>query len=634
MSSNCSGNSKSGDVPSLWGRLFHYLRPYWHWAVLSLLLTLLVTGLSLMPPKLMQLLLDEAIPRKNMKLLWQLSALLLGVYLVNTVISFARTYLMSWLGQKVLYDMRSELYQHLQRLSLSFYDTHRTGQLMSRITGDVGMLEGFLIHSIPQFFVDLLTLFGIGFVLFQTNWKLALISLAPTPFLFFMTVKYKDFILPVYRRLRYAWGDLTSFLSDTLGGIRVVKVFNQEEHEVKRFRIKNERILKGSLQGVLIWSIFFPTMGLISTISLVAVWFIGGKQVMEGTLSLGVLTMFTLYLQRFYMPVQNLAQLNDVIQRTKASAERVFEILDTQPDIQNAPEAIVPEEIKGHILLENVKFSYPGSNEPSLKGINLEIRPGEMVGIVGRSGAGKSTLVALIPRFYDPTEGCIKLDGIDLRKIDIFSLRANIGMVLQEPYLFHGTIKENIAYGKPDSDMLGIIRAAKAANAHQFIMEFPEAYDSYVGERGMKLSGGQRQRISIARALLRDPKILILDEATSSVDSESEYAIQKALERLLQGRTTIAIAHRLSTLRKAHKLIVLENGEIVEEGTHEELMEKENGIYRRFVEIQMRMSETLSTASDGNGNGHKNELAHTASSSQKARGDNKSCLTNGNLNLT
>jgi ABC-type multidrug transport system fused ATPase/permease subunit len=608
VSGNSSGSGdRSGDSQSLWRRLFRYLRPYWHWAILSLVLTLLVTGLSLLPPKLMQLLLDKAIPQKNMKLLWQLSALLLGVYLVNTVISFARTYLMSWLGQKVLYDMRSELYEHLQRLSLSFYDTHRTGQLMSRITGDVGMLEGFLIHSIPQFFVDLLTLFGIGFVLFQTNLKLALIALAPTPLLFVMTVKYKDFILPVYRRLRYAWGDLTSFLSDTLGGIRVVKVFNQEEHEVHRFRTKNERILKGSLQGVLIWSTFFPTMGLIGTISLVAVWFVGGKQVMEGTLSLGVLTMFTLYLQRFYMPVQNLAQLNDVIQRMKASAERVFEILDTQPDIKNDPEAIVPKEVKGHIVFENVKFAYPGSGELVLKGINLEIRPGEMVGIVGRSGAGKSTLAALIPRFYDPTEGSIKLDGIDLRKIDLAALRSNIGMVLQEPYLFHGTIKENIAYGKPDADMLDIIRAAKAANAHQFIMEFPDAYDSYVGERGMKLSGGQRQRISIARALLRDPKILILDEATSAVDSESEYAIQQALERLLQGRTTIAIAHRLSTLRKADKLIVLENGEIVEEGTHEELMAKEDGIYRRLVEIQMRMSETLSAADFNGGNGHKHK---------------------------
>ena len=331
---------------------------------------------------------------------------------------------------------------------------------------------------------------------------------------------------------------------------------------------------------------------------------------MEGTLSLGVLTMFTLYLQRFYMPVQNLAQLNDVLQRTKASAERVFEILDTQPDIQKAPDAVVPEEIKGHISLENVKFSYPGNGDLVLKGINLEISPGEMVGIVGRSGAGKSTLAALIPRFYDPAEGSIKLDGIDLRKIDLATLRANIGMVLQEPYLFHGTIKENIAYGKPDADMLDIIRAAKAANAHGFIMEFPDAYDAYVGERGMKLSGGQRQRISIARALLRDPKILILDEATSAVDSESEYAIQQALERLLQGRTTIAIAHRLSTLRKANKLIVLENGEIVEEGTHEELMAKEDGIYRRLVEIQMRMSETLSTVplNGDNGNGHKHQL--------------------------
>lgn len=602
----------SNGGPSMWRRLFRYLRPYWHWALLSLVLTLVVTALSLLPPKLMQLLLDKAIPRKDLSLLWHLCGLLLGVYLASALISFARTYLMSWLGQKVLYDMRSELYQHLQRLSLSFYDNHRTGQLMSRITGDVGMLEGFLIHSIPQFFVDLLTLLGIGFVLFQTDIKLALIALAPSPLLFLMTVKYKDFVLPVYRRLRYVWGDLTSFLSDTLGGIRVVKVFNQEEHEVGRFRHKNLRILQTSLKGVLIWSTFFPAMGLVSSVSLVAVWLVGGKEVMEGTLSLGVLTMFTLYLQRFYMPVQNLAQLNDVIQRTKASAERVFEILDTQPDIVNAPDAVVPQTVRGHLRLKGVRFAYPGNSEPVLRGIDLEIRPGEMIGIVGRSGAGKSTLAALIPRFYDPTEGSIELDGIDLRKVDLQALRAHIGMVLQEPYLFHGTIKDNIAYGKPDADMLDIIRAAKAANAHQFIMEFPDAYDAYVGERGTKLSGGQRQRISIARALLRDPKILILDEATSAVDSESEYAIQQALERLLQGRTTIAIAHRLSTLRKADKLVVLENGEIVEQGTHEELMAKEDGIYRRLVEIQMRMSETLNFApitppkdTKRNGDGHE-----------------------------
>lgn len=592
-------DSNSSDSQSLWRRLLRYLRPYWHLALLSLMLTLTVTGISLLPPWLLKLLLDEAIPDKNAKLLMNLSLALLAVYLFSAAVSFVRTYLMAWLGQRVLYDMRLGLYQHLQRLSLSFYDNHRTGQLMSRITGDVSMLEGFLVHSIPQFFVDLLTLFGIGFVLFQTDVKLALIALAPAPLLFLMTVKYKDFVLPIYRRLRYVWGDLTSFLSDTLGGIRVVKVFNQEGNEASRFRKKNERVLKTSMQSVLVWSTFSPAMGLMGSISLVAVWVVGGREVMQGTLSLGVLTMFTLYLQRFYAPIQNLAYLNDVIQQTRASAERVFEIMDTEPDIKNAPDAVVPKEVKGQLVFRNVNFAYPGSSEPVLKGINLKIKPGEMVGIVGRSGAGKSTLVSLIPRFYDPSDGQILLDGLDLRKVDLQSLRANIGMVLQEPYLFHGTIKENITYGKPDANILEIIRAAKAANVHDFIMEFPDGYDTHVGERGIKLSGGQRQRISISRALLHNPKILILDEATSAVDSESEYAIQQALERLLQGRTTIAIAHRLSTLRKADKLIVLESGEIVEEGTHEELMEKEDGIYHRLVEMQMRMSETLAVLPQG-----------------------------------
>ncbi|MCS7224084.1 MAG: ABC transporter ATP-binding protein/permease [Armatimonadetes bacterium] len=581
----------------MWRRLFSYLRPEWHWAITSMILTLAMTYISLLPPTLMQKVLDEAIPKKSVDLLVKLSMALLAIYLLSTLLSVLRTYLMSWLGQKILARMRMDLYAHLQRLSLSFYDSHRTGQLMSRITGDVGTMESFIVHSVQQLIVDLLTVGVIGYFLFRTDVPLALIGLAPAPIMFLMSIKYKDLVLPIYRRLRYAWGDLSSFLSDTLAGVRVVKVFNQEGQEVDRFWKKNKRIFDTNMRHVFLWSAFFPGMGLLGSISLVAIWLIGGRQVMEGTLSLGVLTMITLYLQRFYGPVHNLAHFNDIVQSTKASAERVFEILDTVPDVANSPDAVKPNKVRGHLIFRNVKFAYQDSKEPVLKGINLEIRPGEMLGIVGHSGAGKSTLAALIPRFYDVTDGIIELDRLDLRKWDLATLRSHIGMVLQDPYLFHATIKENLTYGKPDADMIQVMRAAKAANAHQFIMDLPDGYDTYVGERGIRLSGGQRQRISIGRALLKDPKILILDEATSSVDSESEYAIQQALDRLLKGRTTIAIAHRLSTLRKADKLIVLESGQIVEEGTHEELMAA-NGTYRRLVEIQTRMSESLSVLSE------------------------------------
>lgn len=327
---------------------------------------------------------------------------------------------------------------------------------------------------------------------------------------------------------------------------------------------------------------------------------------MSGRITIGVLTMFTMYLRQFYTPVQNLTKLNDIWQRTAAAAERVFEILDIKPEVNAPPDAIKPEDVKGEVVFEHVSFTYNGSNGevPALQDVTLEVKPGETIGIVGRSGAGKTTLAGLISRFYDPKEGRILLDGYDLRTLDLKALREKMGVVLQEPFLFHGTVRENIAYGRPDADMEDIIRAAKVANAHEFILELPDAYDSYVGERGMKLSGGQRQRLSIARAILRDPKILILDEATSSVDSESEYAIQRALERLMQGRTTFAIAHRLSTLRSADRLIVLDDGRIVETGTHDELMQRD-GIYRRLVQIQTELSRSLLTDDNG-GNGDGN----------------------------
>ncbi|MFA4029066.1 MAG: hypothetical protein GDYSWBUE_001664 [Candidatus Fervidibacterota bacterium] len=615
---------------SLIGRLISFLRPYAWQAILGLTLAVTLTWLSLVPPMLMRILIDDAIMKHNRVLLLWLTIALLGVYLASTLLSMVRNYLMAWLGQRVLYDLRTRLYEHVANLDMSFFEARRSGQIMSRITGDVTALEQFIVHNVPSILIDLITLVGIAIVLFRTNVHLALIALLPAPLLAILTVYYRELAIVVYRRLWNVIAEMHSFLIETLSGIKVIQCFNQEEREVKRFRGRCERIVRSNLDAARLSTLFFPTMGFISTFGLMLVWWIGGNQVLDGQITIGVLTMFTMYLRQFYVPVQNLTYLNDVWQRTAAAAERVFEILDTKPEIEQPSQPIKLGELKGEVVFDRVSFSYNGNGKQddgalALRDISLKVRPGETIGIVGRSGAGKTTLTALVARFYDPKEGRILIDGHDLRQLDLKALREKMGVVLQEPFLFHGTIYENIAYGRPNATMEEIIKAAKAANAHQFILNFPDAYDTYVGERGTKLSGGERQRISIARAILRDPKILILDEATSSVDSESEYAIQKALERLLKGRTTFAIAHRLSTLRNADRLIVLDSGRVVEMGTHEELMQRD-GIYKRLVQIQAMLSNSLLN-DNGNGKGDGDLDSSNESNAHNREGNDGS---NGN----
>ncbi|MCS7252550.1 MAG: ABC transporter ATP-binding protein [Armatimonadota bacterium] len=613
---------------SLIGRLISFLRPYVWQTILGLALTIILTWLSLVPPMLMRTLIDDAIMKHNRVLLLWLTVTLLCVYLISTVLGMVKSYLMAWLGQRVLYDLRTRLYEHVANLDIGFFEARRSGQIMSRITGDVTALEHFIVHNVPQMLIDIITLIGIAIVLFETNVYLAFIALLPAPLLAILTIYYRELAIVVYRRLWNVIAEMHSFLIETLSGVKVIQCFNQEEREVRRFKGRCDKIVRSNLDAAKLSTLFFPMMGFISTLGLMLVWWFGGNQVLEGKLTIGVLTMFTMYLRQFYVPVQNLTYLNDVWQRTAAAAERVFEILDTKPEVEQPPQPIKLSQLKGEVVFDRVSFSYNGSGKqngeaPALKDINLKVRPGETIGIVGRSGAGKTTLTALVTRFYDPKEGRILIDGHDLRQLDLKALREEMGVVLQEPFLFHGTICENIAYGRPNATMEEVIKAAKAANAHQFILNLPDAYDTYVGERGTKLSGGERQRISIARAILRDPKILILDEATSSVDSESEYAIQKALERLLKGRTTFAIAHRLSTLRNADRLIVLDSGRIVEMGTHEELMQRD-GIYKRLVQIQAMLSNSL--LNDGS-NDTTNSHSSSVNGSLNAGDDNGS---NGN----
>jgi len=583
-------------------RLMGYVKPYWMASVGSLMLTLALTVINLAPPKLTQHLIDDVLNfNKSMQSVERLHGLtrivliLTLLYVARALIQGGRTLLMSWLGLSIMYDLRTQIYRHIQQLSMSFYDKRRVGGIMSRITNDTSVMHGFVVDGLQSFIINILTLIGIGVILVRMHWKLAFLVLIPTPLLAAGTIIFGRLIRRVWRRYWRQISSINATLASTISGVRVVKCFAQEGREVDRFNRKSRDFLQIGMAANKMYTTYYPLMGLISSIGSIIIWGVGGRQVIGHTLSLGELIAFTAYMWQFYSPIDMLCNLNNTLQQVATAAERVFEVLDTQPEIRDASDAVEISRIEGEVIFQNVTFNYEGneSNEPVLKNINLHVQPGELIGLVGHSGSGKSTLVNLLLRFYDPDEGTITIDGVDIRKIKLKSLRGQIGMVLQEPFLFSGTIAENIAYGRPNASLEEIMDAARAANAHQFIMNFPDAYDTEVGERGARLSGGEKQRISIARAILNNPRLLILDEATSAVDTETEALIQEALERLMKGRTSFAIAHRLSTLKNAHKLIVLEKGRIVEEGTHEELLAKEDGVYHRLCKIQTELSRTV-----------------------------------------
>lgn len=590
-------NSTLNAPPSTWTllRLWRFAKPY-QWQLLAgFLLMLASTAATLVPPYLTMPLMDKVlIPYQNgtpidfVIVIWLLSGLL-GSALLAWGLGWAKTYILALVSERIGADLRTITYEHLLRLSLEYFGGKRTGDLMSRIGSESDRICVFLSLHLLDFATDVLMIVMTAAILFSINPWLALVTLVPLPFIAWMIHNVRDRLRTGFEKIDRVWSEVSNVLADTIPGIRVVKAFAQEKREAERFRIANQHNLQVNDRINKIWSLFTPSVSLLTEIGLLIVWAFGIWQVSNNEITVGVLTAFLAYISRFYARLDSMSRIVSVTQKAAAGAKRIFDILDHVSSVPEPANPVHLDSIEGRIELKDAGFRY--GNRAVIKNLNLTIEPGEMIGLVGHSGSGKSTLVNLMCRFYDVSEGSISIDGVNIRSLPISEYRRHIGLVLQDPFLFFGSIAENIAYGKPDATKAEIVAAARAAHAHEFILRLPHGYDSLVGERGHGLSGGERQRISIARALLIDPRILILDEATASVDTETEKEIQKALDNLVHGRTTIAIAHRLSTLHKANRLVVLDKGEVVEIGSHDELMATE-GAYYRLYQAQARNVDT------------------------------------------
>ena len=577
------------------GRLLRYMAPYKGRVALMMAILLLETGAEILPPKIIERIVDDVlVPGDNYGLLVQYALALLGINIVAWAAWIGRRWVGTWVGFRAIEAMRADLYRALQFLPLRFYDKRKVGSLISRMSNDSDLVEIYLIFDIPYVVNNALMVLGILGILLYTSWELTLWVLLPVPPILVVSTLIWKRMESDWQRFSAKWSRLSSHLNESIRGIRVVKAFAQERREGQRFDRRNTDLRDVSVTAERRWIVFWMITNFFMSSGVFFVWYFGGRQVVFQGLSPGELIAFISYIWMLYQPLKWFGDFYGFMMRAYAGAERIFEVIDARREPFDDPRAEPRPRLEGRVHFRDAFFGYdPG--KPVLRETDLEVEPGEMIGLVGKSGAGKSTLIHLLCRFYDVTRGRLEIDGIDIRNLRLEDLRSQIGLVAQQPFLFNGTVAENIAYGKPGASFEEVLRAARAANAHEFIVKLPDGYDMEVGEQGNKLSGGERQRIAIARAILHDPKILILDEATSSLDTPTEKKIQEAIARLVEGRTTFAIAHRLSTLRSADRLVVLDGGRIVETGTHEELMQRE-GYFYKLVRTQQETTAVMAVS--------------------------------------
>ena len=570
-------------------RILSYLKPYWGMELEILVCMGIAVTLSLVDPLVIKVLIDNVFVEKNIGLLNLIMLALIGLYLFRVLFSIIVSYLYSFVGQRILFDIRNQLFQHLEKLHMGFYSQTKTGEVVSRVNNDVASLQDIVTTTFINLITDLVTVIAILAVVLYLDWRLTLVSLSVSPLFAFSIAYFSKKIRRRSKLVREKVADILNFFQETISGMKLIQSFAREKHEARRFLRKGKEMINLRIGLGVLGGVATSSAGFTAALGPALVLWYGGYRVVGGALTIGGLVAFYTYVGRLFGPLHRLARLNVTIQTAMASIDRIFEFLDIKPQIRDAPGAISLSKVNGDLRFEKVSFSYR-SGEPILEDISFDAKKGERVAIVGPSGVGKTTIMNLICRFYEPSRGVVKLDELDVKKIKLSSLRKQIGVVSQETFLFNTSIKENLRYGSMKSTDEEIMEAAKKANIHEFIKGLPEGYETLVGDRGMRLSGGERQRLSIARAILKDPRILILDEATSSLDSKSENLIQKALQPLMRNRTTITIAHRLSTVINSDKILVLTEGKIAESGTHWELLQK-GRVYKLLWDEQMKRKE-------------------------------------------
>lgn len=574
---------------NLYLRLLNYVRPYLPRLILAVLCTCLAAGCNLYLPWIIKDVVDKVLVQKDVRMLYLIAASIVVVFIIRGLFFYGQNYLMSWVGQRVVIDIRGAIFRKLQRLSMSFYDKNKTGTIMSYVTNDVAALQVAMVDKAVELVTEGLVLIGSIAAMLWLDWKLTLFTFCTFP----VVLWFMDFFGKKIRRnggrIQECTAELTSVLQEVVSSARVVKSFVREDYEIKRFDAQNMTNFYANMKNIKLNALLTPTVELVAAIGVTVVMWYGGMSVINGAITAGSLVAFLVYAVNIANPIKRLTKVVASIQQALAAGERVFGILDLEENIKELPSAKLLPPVQGYVEFKHVDFAY-NKDEQVIEDLSFKVNRGQIVAIVGPSGAGKSTIASLLPRFYDVTNGSIVIDGMDIRNVTLNSLREQVGIVPQETLLFNGSVYDNILYGRLDATKEEVEAAAKAANAHDFIMGLPEGYDTMLGDRGVNISGGQRQRISIARAILKNPQILILDEATSALDTESERIVQEALDRLMVGRTSFVIAHRLSTIKNADRILVMEKGRLVEDGSHEELMAQE-GLYAHLYRIQYRSKE-------------------------------------------